>query len=268
MSADRRPARSSPRCAFALFEESSSIALRTLQGDPVGRRYGIGMTAHDRMRPPMDPGELRRPIPPPRRGVPLEAVVLSAMAIAAVTGFIALGIWQDLAAEHRARLVFAISVVLIGGVASLLVIGPLRMWVRERRWLRAMSAWQESSRGRRMPRVAVADMPADDLRRLAIRTYTRLGYMVADHKDEDVYVRLINPRGQTELLAQWHGPEPAELPVVNSLQLEIKRTRALRGFLWAPSGFTAEARTWAARRPIVLADRDEIGRLLEAAQLH
>ncbi len=62
----------------------------------------------------MDPGELRKPIPPPRRGVTLEALVLSAMALATIAGFIALGIWQDLAAEHRARLVFAISLAMIG----------------------------------------------------------------------------------------------------------------------------------------------------------
>ena len=216
----------------------------------------------------MDPSRLRKSIPPPRRAVTLEAALLSAMALALLAGLIALGFWQHLAAEHRARIVLGLSGAVIGCFAALLIVDTWKRSSRERTWLHAMSAWQQSSNARRMPHPSVsAQIAQSDLRQLAIQTYSRLGYRIAAAQPGEIYIRLINPRGQTELLACLQQQELVELHYLNSLHLEMVRTKAPRGFFWASAGFTSEAWKWAQHRPIVLADPAEMGRFLEAAHL-
>src|SRR5512146_2359310 len=115
----------------------------------------------------MDPGRLRKSIPPPRRAVTLEAALLSAMALAVLAGLIALGFWQHLAVEHRARIVLGLSSAVIGCFAALLIVDTWKRSTRERAWLHAMSAWQQSSNARRMPHPSIsAQIAQSDLRQL------------------------------------------------------------------------------------------------------
>jgi hypothetical protein len=102
---------------------------------------------------------------------------------------------------------------------------------------------------------------------LAIQVFSRIGYRLAVRPGGDAYLTLINPEGRLELVACNSQPEPVALHHVYSLDLEMRRTKAARGFFWAPAGFTDECTDWAGRRSIVLADRIEIGRLVDCAHV-
>jgi hypothetical protein len=92
-----------------------------------------------------------------------------------------------------------------------------------------------------------------------------MGYRIANRPDEAPYLILINPDGRTELVACNQQSEPIELHYVYSLDLEMRRTKADYGFYWAPAGFSSEAAEWVKHRSITLADRLEIGRLVDCA---
>jgi len=85
-------------------------------------------------------------------------------------------------------------------------------------------------------------------------------------RDKAGYIQLINPRGEIELIACRQQQDLLELHYVYSLQLEMKRTKAVRGYYWAPAGFTSETMKWAIHKSIVLADQYEIGRLVDCAR--
>jgi hypothetical protein len=198
--------------------------------------------------------------------ITLDRVLLAITALFVLGGFMALGFSQRLSGENRALLVIVSSSGIMVSLASLMLLGFYGRRMRRWTWERAITAWSRSSRAGVEPKFALpADLDEDKLRQLATRAFTRMGYRVAVRPVQGMYLPLINPEGSLELVACKGQPDPLELHHVNSLELEMKRTRAVRGFFWAPSGFTQECADWAGRRSIVLADRMEIGRLVDCA---
>ena len=106
-----------------------------------------------------------------------------------------------------------------------------------------------------------------ELRKLACQMFSRMGYRIANRPDDGVYLTLINPDGKLELVICKQQSEPIELHHIYSLELEMKRLKAVCGFFWAPEGFTNESVDWVKHRSIVLADRFEIGRFVDCAQV-
>lgn len=195
----------------------------------------------------------------------LDRVFLSITALFVLGGFIALGFLKIVSEENRALFVIASSLGMLGGIVALGFVSAfwrrLRVWT----WKKAMSSWDRSSRAKVTPRSAIPDgLDETGLRQLAIQTYTRMGYRVPSK--EGAYLRLINPDKRIELIACNAQPEPLALPHVYSLDLEMKRIKARRAFFWAPAGFTSETIEWVKHRPIVLADGQEIGRLVDCAR--
>jgi hypothetical protein len=199
--------------------------------------------------------------------VTLDRTLLAITAFFVIGGLIALGFLRNLSKENRALFVMASSVGILGCLAGLAFISALRGWLRKRIWLSAMVVWNESSQAGVAPKFAIAEhLVEGELRHLAIQIYSRLGYRIADRENEGGYLQLINPQGRIELIACKQQPDLIKLHHVYSLELEMKRTKAVRSFFWAPSGFTSEALDWVAHRSIVLADQLEIGRLVDCAR--
>jgi len=163
-------------------------------------------------------------------------------------------------------MVMASSIGMIGCLVGLIFISVFRKWFRKRIWLRAMSAWNESSQPRNTPKLdKLSHLSDDELKQLAIQIYSRIGYRIANSEDETGYLQLINPDGRIELIACKQQSDLIKLHHIYSLELEMKRTKAVRGFFWASAGFTSETRQWVMHRPIILADQQEIGRLVDCA---
>jgi hypothetical protein len=196
----------------------------------------------------------------------LDRILLAITALFVMGGFMALGFLKNVTQENRALLVMVSSLGMIGGLAALVFVNVL--WSRLRRWTwqRAMAGWHRRYQAGSAPKfILSAPVEERQLMQLAIQTYARIGYRLVPRKDTDLYLHLINPDGRVELVACRQQAEPIELHQVYPLELEMKRVKAVRGFFWAPSGFTDESIEWVIHRSIILADRIEIERLVDCA---
>ena len=199
--------------------------------------------------------------------ITLDRAFLAVTALFVLGGFMALGFLRNVSAENRAPLVMISSTGILVSLAGLMLLHVF--WRRMRRWTwqRAMTSWHRSSLAGISPKFALPDSMLDgELRQLAVQVFSRIGYRIAARTDEGAYLTLINPDGKLELVACKQQPAPVELHHVYSLDLEMKRTKAVCGFFWAPVGFTSEAMDWVTHRPIVLADRLEIERFVDCAE--
>lgn len=197
----------------------------------------------------------------------LERTLLAITALFVLGALIALGFLRNLSNEDRALIVIVSSIGIIGCFIGLMFISAFWKQMRKRIWQRVMVAWKESSQDGKTPKFDMTGhLSEDGLRQLAIQIYSRMGYRVVKKQEAKEYFQLINPDGRVELIACKQQPNLIELHYVYSLELEMKRTKAVRGFFWAPTGFTSEAIDWAVHRSIILADQIEIGRLVDCAQ--
>ena len=196
----------------------------------------------------------------------IDRILFAITALFVLGGWLALGFSKDNSGENRALLVLVSSLGILAGMMALVYVNTF--WKRLRRWTwqRSMISWERASWAGHTPKFVLADgVQENELRRLVIQTYSRMGYLISDEGKADVYLKLINPDGRVELVACPKLPEPVKLHHVYSLQLEMKRMKAVRAFFWSPCGFTSEAIHWAMPRQIVLADPLEIGRLVDCA---
>ncbi|HSL29461.1 MAG TPA: restriction endonuclease [Anaerolineales bacterium] len=200
----------------------------------------------------------------------VDRILFAITALFVLGGFIALGFLKNVSQENRALFVIIILVSSLGIVASLAgLLFVSTLWRRLRRWTwqRAITSWDRSSRAKSTPKYMLpANIAEHELRQLAIQIYSRMGYRVPKRDPEGIYLPLINPNHEIELVTCHHGSEPLALHHVYSLELEMRRLKAVRAFFWAPSGFTSECQGWAANRSIMLADSSEIGRFVDCAQ--
>ncbi len=197
----------------------------------------------------------------------LDRILLAITALFVLGGFMALGFLEDESQENRALIVIVSSLGTLGGLTALMLIHVLWIRLRSWTWHRAMAGWHRRYQAGSAPKFILPDhLTESELRQLATRTYSRIGYRLSARENADMYLRLINPDGKIELVACRQQSEPIALHQVYPLELEMKRVKAVRGFFWGPSGFTDESMEWVVHRPIVLADRVEIGRLVDSAQ--
>lgn len=196
----------------------------------------------------------------------LERTLLVITDLFMLGGFIALGLSKAISQENRALIITVSSIGVIGGLFGLMLVAGLRRLLRRWIWLRVMDVWRESSRHGNTPNYDMSDnLSEDELRALGIQIYSRIGYRIPNCEGKD-YLQLINPDGKIELLACKRQVSPIPLYHVYSLELEMKRTKAVQGFFWSPSGFSSESIDWAQHRNIILADKGEIGRLIQCAR--
>lgn len=200
-----------------------------------------------------------------------------------------------------ACLVLWLGTFAVAGVVMLLVaLRNRRRQQKEWAWRQAMAAWQDARRGaegegangrqvlqdftthqalsefeRGRPDRATAltlrsvrGLTPAGLEEFAAQVYERMGYdarLVGRSGDHGIDVRLVNPKGQVEIVQCKQLEKPVGEPELRNLFGALHHTKAVRAYLWAPGGFTAPARRWAKGKPLVLADEWEIERLVEAA---
>ena len=197
----------------------------------------------------------------------LDRILLAITALFVLGGFMALGFLKNVSQENRALIILISSFGMIGCLAALMLVNVLWRRLRKWTWQRAMAGWHRRYQTGNTPKFVLPDqMPESELRQLAIRTYLRIGYRQSNSEEQEIYLHLLNPDGRIELVACKQQPDPIALHQVYPLELEMKRMKAVRGFFWAPEGFTGECIDWVVHRSIVLADGIEIGRLVDCAQ--
>jgi hypothetical protein len=197
----------------------------------------------------------------------LDRFLLAVTALFVLGGFMALGFLKNVSQENRALLIMFSSLGMIGCLAALMLVSAFWTRLRAWTWQRAMAGWHRKYQTGNTPKFVLPEsLREDELHQLAVRTYSRIGYRQSAREREGTYLHLLNPDGQIELVACKQQSDPIALHQVYPLELEMKRTKAVRAFFWAPAGFTEECIDWVTHRSIVLADQIEIGRLVDWAQ--
>lgn len=209
-------------------------------------------------------------MPRQRHRANLDRSLLGLTALFVIGGFVALGFLKNVSQENRALLVTVIiasSFGMLACLAGLMLVSAFWRRLRKWTWHRAMTSWSRNSQAKHPPKFLLTNqLSENELRQLAVQSYSRMGYRVLNGLDDGAYLHLLNPEQKLELVACRQGSEPLELHHVYSLDLEMKRTKAGRAFFWAPAGFTNDCKEWVAHRDIVLADQNEIGRLVDCAR--
>lgn len=186
-----------------------------------------------------------------------------------LVGYTALAkFWESLTAEEK-RIFGVLGILaLIAAVAFIAVLIEYRKRKRREAWRKALSAFNQSIRDGREPVFTAQGLSPLDLEKLAARVYRQMGYkayLTDPSGDHGVDVRLIAPNGEVEVVQckQWN--EPVGEAVVRDLVGAMVHEKAVKGYIWAPGGFSQPAKQWAKGKPVKLMDNDAIGRLVESA---
>jgi hypothetical protein len=177
--------------------------------------------------------------------------------------------WQSIPSTGRFLLLASAGFALMVGIGTVFAILIYRKQERERIWQLAMAGWQNGSRSRDITQKQSAIFLSDlELEKLAEQVYKKLGYVVqhvGQTGDHGVDVLLINPNNQKEIVQCKQWGKPVGEAVLRDLYGAMMHDKAIRGWLWAPRGFSGPAKAWAKGKSIVLVDNAEINRLIEIA---
>lgn len=191
-------------------------------------------------------------------------VVLAFLAYGSVMAW-----WNSLSPDYRMIFVGLITV-FFGSTLTLIVL--LIRHYRKQQTLarkRAMTIWnQPVKQGQTFETHSARRFLEDELEEFASQVYKKMGYR-AKHTgqtgDHGVDVLLMNPNKEIEIVQCKQWRKPVGEREVRDLMGAMTHYNAVRGWLWAPGGFSSPARIWAKNKPIVLADDEEIGRLVQSA---
>ena len=177
--------------------------------------------------------------------------------------------WQNLPLNSKFFLLAAIGLAAMLGVGLAFAFLIYRKRQREALWRLAMAAWQNNGQSNLAIQKRSALYLSDiELERLAAQVYKKMGYNVqhvGQMGDHGIDVLLINPSNQKEIVQCKQWSKPVGEPVLRDLYGAMTHDQAIRGWLWAPRGFSGPARAWAKGKPIVLVDDAEINRLIGIA---
>lgn len=191
-------------------------------------------------------------------------------AVIILSGVIALGFIHSNPSDDWISTFLIVGARTTAALALILSIQIARENRRKARWQRAVQTWKETSRAEPLTNSEsmARHLSNGALKHLAIKTFHGLGYRVEDigeEQEQKIYIKLLNPEGQLEIVQCMQWDEPLGLQQISSLQIVMNLEQAVRGFIWAPGGFTSGAIHWAEQKPIILADGQAIGVLLEHA---
>lgn len=177
--------------------------------------------------------------------------------------------WQSFPSTSKFMLLAGTGFVLMIGIGALFAFLLYRKRERDRIWRLAMADWKNPLRTNGdTARRSVTHLSDLELEKLAERVYSKLGYQVqhvGQAGDHGIDVLLINPQNQKEIVQCKQWRRPVGEAALRDLYGAMMHDQAIRGWLWAPRGFSGPAKAWAAGKPIVLVDDAEIDRLLKIA---
>ena len=197
-------------------------------------------------------------------------LVLRAIFLLALLGYApVIGWWRSLSEMTRFLLVMLLTILIFSLLGLIILWQEYRKRQRALAWQKAMFNWQNNSNGKSAPQQQSARYLSDrELEEFAKQVYAKMGYQVkhtGKTGDHGVDVRLVNPKQEVELVQCKQWRKRVGEPTVRDLYGAMMHEGAVRGWIWAPSGFSKPAQKWAKGKPIVLADDEEIGHLVESA---
>jgi HJR/Mrr/RecB family endonuclease len=177
--------------------------------------------------------------------------------------------WRSFPSTSKFLLLAGTGLMLTVGLGAVFGFLIYRKRERDKIWRRAMAGWQSGSQRDEHHQKQTARHLSDlELEKLAEQVYERLGYRVqhvGQTGDHGIDVLLINPNNQKEIVQCKQWSKPVGEAALRDLYGAMMHDQAVRGWLWAPRGFSGPAKAWAQGKPIVLVDDAEINRLIGIA---
>jgi len=177
--------------------------------------------------------------------------------------------WQGFPPTIRFFLLAATGFVMMVAIVLVFAVLIYRKRERETMWRLAMVGWQDNGRANAIAQTHSAIYLSDiELEKLAAQVYKKMGYKVqhvGQMGDHGVDVMLINPNNHREIVQCKQWSKPVGEPILRDLYGAMMHDQAVRGWLWAPRGFSGPAKAWAKGKSIVLVDDTEIDRLIGIA---
>jgi HJR/Mrr/RecB family endonuclease len=202
-----------------------------------------------------------------RRWIPSAVGIVILLAFAVYDPIVSW--WQSFPSNSKFLLLAGTGLVLTVGLAAVFAFLIYRKRERDRIWRRAMAGWQSGSqRDKNRQKQTAMHLSDLELEKLAEQVYKRLGYKVqhvGQTGDHGIDVLLINPNNQKEIVQCKQWSKPVGEAELRDLYGAMMHDQAVRGWLWAPRGFSGPAKAWAQGKPIVLVDDAEIDRLIGIA---
>lgn len=177
--------------------------------------------------------------------------------------------WQSFPSTSKFLLLAGTGLLLTVGLAAVFAFLIYRKRERDKIWRLAMAGKQSSAhRAENGPKQSARHLSDLELEKLAEQVYRKLGYSVqhvGQTGDHGIDVLLINPNNQKEIVQCKQWSKPVGEAALRDLYGAMVHDQAVRGWIWAPRGFSGPAKAWAQGKPIVLVDDAEINRLINAA---
>jgi hypothetical protein len=202
-----------------------------------------------------------------RRWIPSAAGLVILLAFAAYSPIVSW--WESLTPTGQFLLLAATGFALMMGIGTAFAFLIYRKRERDRIWRLAMAGWQSGSqRDANQAKQSAMHLSDLELEKLAEQVYKKLGYSVqhvGQTGDHGIDVLLINPSNQKEIVQCKQWSKPVGEAALRDLYGAMMHDQAIRGWIWAPRGFSGPARAWAKGKAIVLVDDAEINRLIGIA---
>ena len=177
--------------------------------------------------------------------------------------------WQSFPSTSKFLLLAGTGFVLTMGIGAVFAFLIYRKRERDKIWRLAMAGWQNGSRKEEnRPKSSAIHLSDLELEKLAEQVYKKLGYSVqhvGQTGDHGIDVLLINPNNKKEIVQCKQWSKPVGEAALRDLYGAMMHDQAVRGWIWAPRGFSGPAKAWAKGKPIVLVDDMEINRLIGIA---
>jgi hypothetical protein len=202
-----------------------------------------------------------------RRWLPTAAALVILLTFAAYTPIV--NWWQSLGPTDKFLLLAGTGFALTMAIGAAFAFVIYRRRERDRLWRLAMTGWQSASRRSQSdPGHSARHLSDLELEKLAEQVYKKMGYQVrhvGQTGDHGIDVLLINPNNQKEIVQCKQWSKPVGEAALRDLYGAMMHDQAVRGWIWAPRGFSGPAKAWAKGKPIVLVDDAEIDRLIGIA---
>jgi HJR/Mrr/RecB family endonuclease len=202
-----------------------------------------------------------------RRWIPSTAGLVILIAFAVYSPIV--NWWQSLTHTNKFLLLAGTGLVLTVSIGAVFAFLIYRKRERDKIWRKAMAGWQSGSTAEENHQKQTARHLSDlELEKLAEQVYKRLGYRVqhvGQTGDHGIDVLLVNPNNQKEIVQCKQWGKPVGEAALRDLYGAMVHDQAVRGWIWAPRGFSGPAKVWAEGKPIVLVDDAEINRLIGIA---
>lgn len=202
-----------------------------------------------------------------RRWIPSAAGILILLAFAVYDPIASW--WQSLSPTDKFFLFATTGFVLMAIIGIVFAFLIYRKRERDKIWRLAMAGWQSGSQKKvTQPKQTATHLSDLELEKLAEQVYKKLGYRVqhvGQTGDHGIDVLLVNPSNQKEIVQCKQWSKPVGEAALRDLYGAMMHDSAIRGWIWAPRGFSGPARAWARGKPIVLVDDAEINRLIGIA---